>query len=251
VEDQGTNAGFHYTLQGGGDRLSTTQPNGANSSPIRDGFNRYYDVGDGDTPNNRTPAGSNSGDWPNPIRFNLLTTNVVEQGDRADFEIYFQWAQPNTSTQMVHVLADPDRNPLNGNEILLDSGFATGTTAAQVSQGTIEVELAGAGLVAGEYQVLIEMTGGSRSRLLYASQSIQVSASTQPFALDITASTNSMFLLGINGIAGQTALLEMSADDLPWIPVATNTLSSSRWEIAEPIEPAFTKTLFRAVLVNP
>jgi hypothetical protein len=250
-EDKGTNAGFRYTLQGDGDRLSVTQPNGADSSPIRDGFNRYFDVGDGDTPSNRTPVGGNTGEWPNPIRFDLVTTNVLGQGEVAEFEIYFQWAQPNTSTQLVQVLADPDYNPLNGNEIVLDQGFATGTTAAQVTQGTISVALAGPGLVAGNYHLFVEMTAGNRSRVLYASHPIQVTASTQPLILDITGFTNSTFLLGVNGVAGQTAVLERSTDDLPWTPVATNTLSSSRWEFVEPVEPAFTKTLFRARLATP
>jgi hypothetical protein len=57
--------------------------------------------------------------------------------------------------------------------------------------------------------------------------------------------------LGINGVAGQTAILEVSRDGLPWIPVATNTLGGTRWEILEAIDPEANVTLFRAVEASP
>jgi len=251
AEHSGTNTGFLYSRLGGGDRLSTNQPNASESSPIREGFNRYYDVGGGAGPNNRTAGGSNSGEWPNPIRFELLTTNLVEYGDTATMDIYFQWAQPSTSTQTVQVLADTDLNPLNGNEVLLEDGFATGTAMAEVGHGTIEVGFDGRTLAAGNYNLFVRMIAGGRSRILYAPQPIQVSAGVQPLTLNIMAATNSAVLLGINGAAGQTAVLERSADGSPWLPVATNTLTSTRWEIMEPVDPASTMTLFRAVAVNP
>jgi hypothetical protein len=250
-EQAGTNTGFIYTRLGGGDRLSTNQPNGANSSPIRDGFNRYYDLGGDAGPNNRTPVLSNSGEWPNPIRFELLSTNAVEHGDTATCQIYFQWAQPNTSTQSVQVLADPDQNPLNGNEVLLEEGFATGTTAAQVGQGTIAVDFDGAILPAGHYRLVIRMTAAGRTRLLYAPTLISLATSSQPVVLDIALSTNSSVVLGVNGVAGQTVVLERSLDGAPWLPIATNTLTSARWERVEPSDTGSTTTLLRARLVSP
>ncbi|MCU0771205.1 MAG: hypothetical protein MUE94_05465 [Verrucomicrobia bacterium] len=251
VEQAGTNAGFIYTRWGGGDRLSTNQPNGANSSPIRDGFNRYYDVGGGAGPNNRTPLLSNTGEWPNPIRFELLSTNGVEHGDTATCEIYFQWAQPNTSTQTVQVLADPDQNPLNGNEVLLEDGFATGTTIAQVGQGTIAVDFDGAVLPPGHYRLFVRMSVAGRTRLLYAPALISLSTSSQPVVLDIAPTTNSSVVLGINGVAGQTVVLERSLDGAPWLPIATNTLNSARWERVEPNDTGSTTILLRARLSSP
>jgi len=250
VEERGTNTGFLYTLLGGGDRLSTDQPNGSDSTEIREGYNRYYDVGDGTNANNRSFVGSNSGEWPNPILFSLLTTNVVEQGDTAELDTYFQWAQPTNSFQSVAVLADVDSNPLNGNEVLLTNGFASGT-AAEVGHGTNHLTFNGSIIAPGQYHLCIEMSAAGRTRFLYAPQTITLTASTQPLWLDITGPTNSTVTLGINGFAGQTAVLEMSMDGLPWMPMATNTLGSSRWEVVEPIEPTATLTLFRALLVSP
>ncbi|MCU0788836.1 MAG: hypothetical protein MUC91_11740, partial [Verrucomicrobia bacterium] len=151
----------------------------------------------------------------------------------------------------VQVLADPDANPLNGNEVLLEAGVASGTTVAQVGYGTIDVPLDGAVIPAGNYRLLVQMTAADHSRFFYAPQSIQVGTSTQPFTLDVSMSTNSMVVLGVNGLAGQTAVLEMAVDGLPWLPVATNTLTSARWEWAEPIAEEFTLALFRAVLAGP
>lgn len=251
VEEAGTNAGYSYTRLAGGDRLSTVQPNGDDSTPVRDGFNRYFDVGGGSGTNNRTALMSNSGDWPNAIRFELLTTNQIEHGETAVWGVHFQWAQPNTSTQLVQVLADPDRNPFNGNEIVLTNGFATGTTAAQVGYGTIEAAFEGGTVPAGSYQLAVKMTDGQRSRFLYATQSILLSLSTAPLVLDIVPSTGSTVILGINGVAGQTAIVEMSVDGSPWLPVATNTLTTARWESAETIDSEVTLTLFRALPTTP
>ncbi len=194
---------------------------------------------------------SNSGDWPNPIRFDLLSTHSVEHGDTATCEIYFQWAQPNTHTQTVQVLADPDQNPLNGNEVLLEEGFATGTTLAQVGHGMIDVDFDGAVLPAGNYRLFVRMTAAGRTRLLYAPPLISVTTSSQPLVLDIAATTNSTVVLGVNGVAGQTAVLECSLDGSPWIPMATNTLTTARWERVESIDAEATLTLFRARLVTP
>jgi hypothetical protein len=250
IEQAGTNAGFFYSYQGGGNRLSTYQANG-DSLEIAEGFNRYYDVGGGTGANNRTAVGSNSGDWPNPIRFDLLTTNQVQQGDTATFGIHFQWAQPTNETQMVEVFADSDRNPWNGNEVLLEDGTASGTTVAQVGYGTIDVDLDGTLLPAGNYEVLVRMTAAGQTRHLYAQQTLSLTTGTHPFTLDITGSTNSMVTLGVSGTIGQIAVLESSVEGLPWLPIATNTLTSARWEIMEPIDPTSTLTLFRAVLQNP
>lgn len=250
-EQSGTNAGFTYTLLGAGNRLDPSQPNGGNSSPVRDGFNRYFDVGGGAGQNNRTALTSNSGGWPNPIRFELLTTNRVQQGDTASLGIHFQWAQPNTSTQSVQLLADPDLNPLNGNEVLLDEGYVTGTTATQVEYGMVDVEFDGSTLPAGNYALLVRMAYAGRTRCLYAPQWIQLGTSTQPLVMDIAATTGASVFLSVNGVVGQTAVIETSLDGLPWLPLTTNLLTSSRWEIEQPVDAAATIRLFRASLVTP
>ena len=65
------------------------QPNDSCSTRIRDGFNqsRSWDLGAG-LGNNRTQLPIISGDWSNPIRLNLTSSNVVSQGDTSTLYIH-------------------------------------------------------------------------------------------------------------------------------------------------------------------
>jgi hypothetical protein len=245
-EQKGTNAGFIYSRLGGGDRYVTNRPNGSNSSQVRDGINRNFELGLGVAPN-RTALMFNTGAWPNVIRLDLLSTNPVPQGGEATLQIYYQWAQAGGSSMAVEVWRDADTNPLNGNEQLLMSGTSSGTTDTTVALGTIPVPIAATNAPVGSHRVFVKLVAGSRNRVLYAAQSLQVIAGLAvPPWLDIAATETGM-LVGVNGSAGQTILLEMSGDLLNWSPAATNTLSDSRWEI--PFGSAETNEFFRAVLL--
>ena len=244
VEQKGTNAGFIYTRLGGGDRLSNLQPNGADSSPIRDGINRNFELGAGIAAN-RTTLMFNIGDWPNVIKLNLLNTNSVSQGESAGLQIHFQWAQSAALTQTVQVFLDPDSNPLNGNEHLALTGTAPGTTASQIGFDTINVPLNVTNAPAGNYQVAVKLTANGRSRWLYAPTKLHVTiSSTQPL-LDIQPLSGGV-LVGVNGVAGQTVILQSSGDVNTWQPVATNLLNTARWEI--PISTSAMGVFYRAIL---
>jgi hypothetical protein len=95
------------------------------------------------------------------------------------------------------------------------------------------------------------MSVAGRTRLLYAPALISLSTSSQPVVLDIAPTTNSSVVLGINGVAGQTVVLERSLDGAPWLPIATNTLNSARWERVEPNDTGSTTILLRARLSSP
>jgi len=245
-EQKGTNAGFIYTRLGGGDRLSTVQPNGANSSTVRAGFNQKYDLGVG-IGSNRTALGLISSAWPNAIQFSVLSSNQVAQGSSAQFHIDFQWAVPMSQTQAVEVFLDADRNPLNGNEQLLVSGTASGTTASQVGSGTITAPLNATNAAADSYAVFVKLTGGGRSRVLYAPANLTVIPGAQPLLLDIAAGLSGSVIVGVNGTVGQRVVLQRATDWSSWQPVVTNVLSAARWEREQPADG--TNVFYRAVLV--
>ena len=247
-EQKGTNAGFIYTRLGGGNRLSTVQPNGANSSTIRAGVNQKYDFGAG-LGSNRTALGLVGSAWPNAIQFSLLSTNPVAQGASAQFHIDFQWAVPMSQTQTVEVFLDADRNPLNGNERLLLSGTASGTTSSQVGSGTITAPLNATNAPAGSYTVFVRLTGGGRSRVLYALSNLTIVPGAQPLApfLDIANGTNSDVAVGVNGTIGQRVVLQQTSNLNSWQPVATNLLSAPRWEVTQPADR--TNVFYRAALL--
>lgn len=246
AESLGMNSGFCYSLLGGSNRLSLLQPNGANSSPVRDGFNQKYDLGAG-VANNRTDLPANSGEWPNVIRLDLTTTNPIPRGGTATLQIHFQWAVPGSETQAVRVYLDEDANPWNGNERLALAGTASGTTGSQVGFGTITVPLDPLTVPAGAYAVFVQLTGAGRTRILYAPEALRVVPDMTPPEVDITVGTEGDGTLGVNGRAGQTVVIEGSADLQAWQPLRTNQLSAARWEM--PLGPAESNHFFRARLL--
>jgi hypothetical protein len=52
--------------------------------------------------------------------------------------------------------------------------------------------------------------------------------------------------IGINGVMGQTVVLQSSADLLSWIPIVTNTLTAARWDYTN--NPSGSQQFFRAVI---
>jgi hypothetical protein len=230
-EQRGTNAGHRFAVSGGGDRTLDWQPSGTQSSRIRDGFNQRFDLGLS-LASNRSNLTSNAGLWPNPIRFDLLTSNAVPADVVATARIYFQWARPVASNQTVTMFLDADTNPWNGNEQLLTNGMASGTTAAQVGAGTMEFPLAAASVPPGQHRVVVRMTEpGGRSRFLYAPQVLSVLPSDAAPWLDLADLGEGQLRLGVNGQVGQTLVLEVSNNLFDWTAIVTQTLAVARWEL--------------------
>lgn len=244
-EQRGTNAGFIYSLLGGGNRFLTNQPNGSSSSQVRDGINRNFELGLG-VAANRTTLMFNNGDWPNVIRLDLASTNPVPQGAQTDLQIYYQWARDAGQSMNVEVWRDIDRNSLNGNEQLLLAGMASGTTASIVTNGVINLPISATNAPVGTYYVFTKLSAGGRSRLLYAPQQLNVTASLATPSLDIALQGEDV-VLGVNGVAGQQIVLMESGDLGFWSPFATNVMSSSRWELLHPADQ--TNLFFRAQLL--
>jgi hypothetical protein len=239
-EQRGTNAGILYSLLGGADRLSTNRPAGGSTSMIKDGFNKQWDLGAG-VAANRSALSNNSGAWPNLIRVNPASTNSATQGQSIGMNFYYQWARPVSSNATLQVYLDNDFNALNNNSLLLAQTNLAGTTSTGVVFVTLSVPISAAA-TPGWHSLYAVISGGGTSRLLYAPELVQV-LPAQPPTLDISASPS--LSVGVNGIAGQTIILQGSSNLVQWLPLATNTLSSNRW--VYPVAPAGSR-FYRAVI---
>jgi len=246
-ENQGLLAGFYYSLIGGGDRLSPNQPVGPGFPAIRDGYNQTWDLGAG-TAANRTALPANGGNWPNLITFNRMETNAVVQGQALSVKFFYQWAQPTNSTGTMSFYLDDDFNPLNSNDHLLKQTAVPGTGGAYVSYVTVSLPLDAANATPGYHALYGKITAGGRTRYLYAPELVQVISSRQPPTLDIAKLNATQCRIGVNGVTGQTIILQSSTNFPAWVPLATNTLAGSRWTITNNFPGYPDQRFYRAVL---
>ena len=172
-EAEGLFAGFYYSLIGGGDRLSVDEPAGTGTGRIRDGYNQAWDFGAGQT-GNRTLLPSNNGNWPNVIKFNLVSPNAAHQGTNILVKYFYQWAQTNTSTATLSFYLDDDFNPLNGNSRLLQQGTVPGNGALNVGYETRSLALNATNAPVGNHVLYAKITGGGKTRYLYAPEILTV-----------------------------------------------------------------------------
>ena len=224
-EQKGTNAGFEYSLIGSSNRLSSAQPLGPGTPGIRDGYNQRWDLGAG-TANNRTALGTNNGTWASLIKFDRLETNPVIQGQSIPVKFYYQWARPTNSNATVSIYLDDDPNALDGNEKLLSQMDMPGTTSTNVNAVTVSVPLFATNAAPGWHWLFATINNGGQTRYLYAPEMVQVIA---PPVLDITQIGVGQFRIGVNGQTNETIVLEGSLNLMNWQPLATNTLTSSKW----------------------
>jgi hypothetical protein len=241
-EEFGTNAGFLYSLIGGGNRLSFDHPLGIGQPAIIDGFNQWWDLGAG-VSSNRTTLASNNGGWPNLIRLDRTATNAVVRGQNMALKFYYQWAMPATSNATLSFYLDGDFNPLNTNDQLVTQMNVPGNGAASVSTGTYNIPL---NVAPGTYAVYAKISGGGRSRYLYAPELVTVVAAPPAPVLDISAVGGGLLAIGVNGMAGETIILQGSTNFQNWPPLATNTLTSNRWVYTN--SPSAAAQYFRAVV---
>jgi len=227
-ELSGVRAGYYYSRVAGGNRLSLDRPAGGTTDYIRFGYNQYWDLGAGLSVN-RTPLPANNGNWPNLIKLNRAGTNEVAYGQVGAVNLFFQWARPATSNANISIYLDNDLNPFNGNDRLVRQITATGTTSSSVSSGTVTFTVTSANSSPGVHSIYAKVTGGGRTRYLYAPESLTVVSSFQPPRLGIARVSSNQVRVDVTGIVGQRVALQSSSNLQSWASITTNWLTSSVW----------------------
>src|SRR6266436_2746172 len=133
------------------------------------------------TLNNRKALGTNNGTWPSLIKFNLLGTNQVTQGQSIPLKFYYQWARPATSNATVSIYLDDDPNALNSNQKLLLQMSVPGTTMTNVNAVTVSAPMLATNATPGWHWLLATISNGDQTRSLYAPEMVQVIANPAPF----------------------------------------------------------------------
>ena len=244
-ESSGATAGFHYSLLGGGDRLSTNRPAGGNSARIRNGFNQRWDFGAGAT-NNRTALPSNSGDWPNVIKFNLAGTNLMAHGQSNTVSLYAQWVQPSASNATISIRLDNDFNPYNGGAKLVRVVGTSGNSSSQISFATnLAISVNATNATPGVHTLYAEITGGGHTRYLYAPELLTVVSSFQPPRLAISRGIPPR--IDVMGAPGQQIVLQSTTSFPGWQSLATNWFVTNLWSYTD-TQASGSSRFYRAIL---
>jgi hypothetical protein len=247
-EQSGTNTGFEFSLIGGADRLSIDRPLGPGAPAIVDGFNQSWDFGAG-VASNRTPLATNNGAWPSLIKLNRTDTNQIAQGQSLSLKLFYQWARPATSNATVTFYLDNDLNAFNTNQTLLKQVTVPGT-GTSVNAGVFSVPLDTTNASPGWHSVLAVINAAGRTRYLYAPEYVQVISNVASPTLNITRINSSSFQVGINGLSGETIILQTSSNLISWQSIATNTLATNRWVYTNTPASGITEQFYRAKVAN-
>jgi len=243
-EDYGIVAGFYYSRIGGGDRLSTNHPVGPGYPAISDGFNQWWDFGAG-VAHNRSALSSNSGQWPNIIKLDVVGPNVVTAGELVSTKFFYQAA--GTSSNIVcEIHLDAGFNPYGGKSVIIRKFPLINSSSNSVFIANSSISTSNA--TPGTYAVYTKISNGTHTRYLYAPELVQVLPAQQPPILDLMALNETRFGIGINAAVGQTIVLQSSTDLQSWMPIATNTLATGRWVYTNNPPVNQTRQFYRAIL---
>ena len=245
-EINGSRAGFHYSRLGGGDRFSADQPLGAGTDRPQRGINRRWDFGVTGAVN-RTVLSANNGGWPNVIKMNLAGPSAMRQGQTNAVSIYYQWARPTSSVGTVSIYLDDDSNPYNGNGQLVQELSVPGTTATNVNFATIGFNVATTNTT-GVHSVYARITGGGRTRYMYAPETLTVFSSVALPRLSIARAQPNHATINVSAMAGERVVLQGSDDLRHWSPLATNTMTTSHWAYGQ--QAGSLRRFYRAMLLN-
>jgi len=244
-EEEGTNAGFEYSLIGGGNRMSTDEPVGLGYPAIVDGYNQWWDFGAG-TSGNRTALPSNSGTWPNLIQFNVVGTNIVTVGQTIATKFYYQYGGASSSVTAQFYFGT-DFNPYNTNSTSITEISLPNTGVNSVYYDT--VNLTTTNVSPGVYSIYGRISDGTHTRYLYTPELIEILPSQVPPVLRAIKLNGAQFVIGVSGVSGQTIVLQSSPDLHNWLPLATNTLTSGTWNYTNNAPQNITEGFFRALLM--
>ena len=244
-EAAGTNAGFYYSLIGGGDRLSEADP--AGTGRIRNGYNQRWDLGAG-MANNRDSLPVDNGVWPNLLRLNLTGTNRISVDSPLPIAFYDQFGTSTSAVAAVSFFLDPDANPYDANEIALGELVVSGTGTDKVFLNDLDLALDPLVTPPGKYSLFARISDGLHTRYLYAPEILTVDPSRQAPVLLAARVQNEQLRFTIAGYPGQVVIVQASTNLLNWESVVTNHLTSATIDFTDASGTAVPQRYYRAML---
>ena len=249
-EGQGAYAGFYYTLIGGGDRLSSDEPAGSGTEMIRDGYNKVWDFGAGSAAN-RYALSLNNGAWPNVIRFNITGTNRITAGELTLLKLFYQYGATANQSVNLKLFLDRDFNPYNGNDqLMIDLDYpSTGTNSVFFA----DLTLSSTNVLAGIYAAYAKMSGGGHTRYLYAPEVLMIDPNLEPPRFNQSLSMmqpDGRFQLSLSGAIGQKVIIQGSTNLTSWIPISTNSFSTTNLVMVDIEAPSYKARFYRAMLAQ-
>jgi hypothetical protein len=223
-EVQGISAGFYFSRLGGGDRTSSDRPFGTPGDMIKDGFNQLWELGAGHV-GNRTRLISNAGNWPNVMKLNVTSTNVVSQGQNISLKIYLQWARSVGSTGTLEFYCDDDLNPLNGNSRLIKEFTFQSNGPDNIGIYPVDLLIDSMSSPVGDHAVYAKIQAEGKTRYLYAPEILTVLGAP----VIAISRVGQQWTIGVDSKAGQKIVIDTSTNLSTWIPMTTNQLASDRW----------------------
>jgi hypothetical protein len=248
AEASGTNAGFYYSLIGGGDRLSAAEPAGAGTGRIRDGYNQDWDLGAGLT-TNRTRLPVDNGAWPNILRLNATGTNHFSVDLPLPIAFYDQFGSSTSAVATVRFFLDPDANPYDTNEIDLGPFTVPGTGTNNVFFNSTNLALNPLTTPPGTYSLFARISDGTHTRYLYAPETLTVGSSRRAPVLLAPGVQNNQFRFTISGYPGQIVVVQASTNLVQWTALATNTLVGTAFDFMDDAGAGLPQRYYRAALV--
>jgi hypothetical protein len=100
----------------------------------------------------------------------------------------------------------------------------------------------------GTYTLYGKISDGVRTRYLYAPEPVTIVSSRQP-NLGISKVSGAQFAIAIDGVSGQTIVIQLSTDLKTWVPTATNTLTTASWNYTNNPPSNMASQFYRALLL--
>jgi hypothetical protein len=246
-EAAGTNAGFYYSLIGGGNRFSGAEPAGAGTGRIRDGYNQRWNLGAGSTTNrDRLPV--DDGTWPNVLRLNVTGTNRFSVDSPLPVAFYDQFGSNTSAVATARFFLDLDSNPYDTNEIALGQFTLSGTGTNSVSFHTEDLALDPATTPPGNYSLFARISDGSHTRYLYAPETLILDPSWRAPMLQSTRIQSGHLQFTISGFPGQRVIIQASTNLVQWESLATNRLVKTTFDFTNELSAGPPQRFYRAML---
>ena len=147
------------------------------------------------------------------------------------------------------LFVDRDFNPSNGNDqLMIDLDYpSTGTHSVFFADLILNSSNASPGI----YAVYAKMTGGGHTRYLYAPEVLMIDPNLEPPRFNPSLSMmqpDGRFRLSLSGAVGQKVIIQGSTNLTSWIPISTNSFSTTNLVTVDIEAASYKARFYRAML---